>query len=207
MKWTYSINQKFLASASLFALCLLVLFSNYIDRNHTENVKNAISTLYEDRLIAEEYIFRMATGMYQIKEVINTVVNEDSRGVAISAILLQIREESDAYQETKFTAAERRNGDKLLTILDEFETLQNGNTQQQLAIANRALVVLNELSAIQLEESKQIMDSAEKLYLSGKTSSQFVFAVIIVIFLVLQAIVFTSKTFISRVNTDAAHLN
>ncbi len=52
MKWTYTIKNKLAASGVLFSLCLLVLFSNYIDRNHTENVKNAISTLYEDRLIA-----------------------------------------------------------------------------------------------------------------------------------------------------------
>ncbi|GGD35475.1 hypothetical protein [Flavobacterium orientale] len=72
MKWTYSIKNKLTASGALFSLCVLVLFSNYIDRTHTENVKKAISTLYEDRLIAEEFILKMISGFYQIKEAINS---------------------------------------------------------------------------------------------------------------------------------------
>ena len=76
MKWTYSIQNKLVASSVLGLLCLLVLFSNYIDRNHTKNVKNAISTLYEDRLIAEEYILNMTSGIYQAKEVLNANIDD-----------------------------------------------------------------------------------------------------------------------------------
>jgi hypothetical protein len=70
MKWTYRIKNKIIASVSLLSLCVLVLISNYIDRNHTENVKNTIGTLYEDRLIAEGYIFKMSNEVFRIKEVL-----------------------------------------------------------------------------------------------------------------------------------------
>jgi hypothetical protein len=70
MKWTYSIKNKLLASVVLLALCLLVLLSNYLDRMHTRNVTNYITTLYEDRLVAEVYILKMTSTIYQIREVL-----------------------------------------------------------------------------------------------------------------------------------------
>lgn len=204
MNWTYSIKNKLAASAALFSLCLLVLFSNYIDRTHTENVKKAISTLYEDRLIAEEFILKMTSGFYQIKETINSDLNYDTKINGITVLIDDIELVSNAYQKTKFTAIETRKADELLIILKEFESGSH-TIQAKLEFANKALIILNELSAIQLDESKQIMARAEELYLSGKTSSQFVFVVIIVILIVLQALVFASKSLIS--NTKYPNLN
>jgi hypothetical protein len=60
------------------------------------------------------------------------------------------------------------------------------------------LALLDELSAIQLSESKQIMKRAEELYVTSKTSSRFALAVVIIIILVLQALVFSSKTLVPR---------
>lgn len=207
MKWTYSIKNKFAASGALLILCLLVLFSNYIDRDHTQNVKNSISTLYEDRLIAEAYILKMTSSVYQIKEAINADMNDAVKANNINNLLLNIKEISNAYKKTKLTDVEKRKTDELLNTFLEFEPRHLNTIQMKSESANKALILLNELSAIQLEESKQIMDHAEKLYLSGKTSSQFVFAIIIIILIVLQALVFTSKTLIPNNKTKSPNLN
>ena len=207
MKWTYSLKNKMLASGALLFLCLLVLFSNYLDRNHTENVKKSISTLYEDRLVAEVYILKMTSCVYQIKEVQLADTNGTSKFNGIKNIHLQIREINSAYLKTKFTDVEKRKADELLSVLQEFESSNLNSTQTRLESANKALAILFELSEIQLEESKQIMDYAEKLYLSGKTSSQYVFAIIIIILFVLQALVFSSKTLITKSNKKLVHLN
>ncbi|RAR46517.1 MCP four helix bundle domain-containing protein [Flavobacterium lacus] len=204
MKWTYSIKNKLTASGALFSLCVLVLFSNYLDRTHTENVKKAISTLYEDRLIAEEFILKMTSGFYQIKEVINSDSTDVIKINSVHNLIADIVTVSNAYQKTKFTTAETSKADELLLILKAFES-DIHPIQVKLEFANKALVILNELSAIQLAESKQIMDHAEELYLSGKTSSQFVFVIIVIILIVLQALVFTSKSLVS--NTKFPNLN
>lgn len=198
MKWTYIIKNKILASASLLTLCVLVLLSNYIDRDHTESVKQSISTLYEDRLIAEDYILKMTRFLYQIKEVINSETSNIEKNTNINELLMAIRETSDAYHKTKFTELEKTKADELLNILQDIEPNQAENNQLKLEFVDKAHVLLSELSEIQLSESKLIMNYSERLYLSGKTSSQFVFAVIIIILIVLQAIVFTSKTLIPK---------
>lgn len=125
----------------------------------------------------------------------------------IQSLLLNIKEESNAYQKTKFTDLEKAKADELLIIINKIESTNFKNKEVNIKYTHEALGLLSELSAIQIDESKQIMDYAEKLYLSGKTSSQFVFAIIIVILLVLQALVFTSKSLFLKIRTKDAGLN
>lgn len=195
MKWTYSIRNKLVASGALLILCVLVLFSNYIDRNHTNNVKQSISTLYEDRLVVEDYILKMTIDIYEIKKALQTSPDSNTHSAnQITARLSHIDGLSAAYQKTKLTKSEDVTFTELLKTLKEFESSASRPAEENLKRADHALVLLNELSAIQLEESKLIMQQAEDLYISGKSLSQFAFVITIVILLVLQALVFASKT-------------
>lgn len=198
MKWTQIIKNKVLASAALLSLCLLVLASNYIDRKHTDDVKTTISTLYEDRLIAEVYILKMTTALYEIKEAIQIDVNVLDKDKHIKNHLSEINTTTDAYLKTKFTKLETLKAKELMQILASIETNAVKDDTLTLTQIDKALDLLNELSAIQVAESKEIMSYAEKLYLAGKNSSQFVVALIVVILIVLQAIVFSSRTIIIK---------
>lgn len=206
MRWTYSIQYKLTASGVLLLLCLLVLYSNYTDRKHTDNVKHAISTLYEDRLVAEGYILEMTTGIYKIKESLNAA--KDSLEIEhLNASLSSIRATNTAYLKTKFTELEKRKADELTTILADFESIDSANHRIKLESANQSLEILNALSGIQIAESKQIMKRAETLYKSSKISSQFAFALTVIILLVLQAIVFASKTLSPNTEVKFPNMN
>ncbi len=205
MKWMYSIRNKMVASGALLPLCMLVLFSNYVDRDHTNNVKKSISTLYEDRLIVEDYILKMTVNIYEIKQALNAPdVKGEHSTHHIKTLLSEIDGLSNAHLKTKFTKTEDVTFAALLKTLNEFKASSYANIQDKLKIADQALLLLNELSSIQLEESKLIMKQAENLYRSGKATSQFAFAITIIILAVLQALVFTSKT-ITNINQTSAH--
>lgn len=204
MKWTYSIKNKLMASAALLTLSVLVLFSNYIDRNHTNNVKQSIGTLYEDRLIVEDYILKMTIDAYEIKQ---ALFEADKTGVhpeRINTLLSHIEGLSLAYRKTKFTTTEDATFTALVKVLDEFNASSTQSIAQKLAITNRALALLNQLSSIQLEESKLIMKQAEDLYVTGRTLSQFAFGITLVILLVLQALVFASRTLTGKEQTPSS---
>jgi hypothetical protein len=208
MKWTYSIQNKMAASGALLMLCMLVLFSNYMDRDHTTNVKNSISTLYEDRLVVEDYILKMTIDIYQIKQALHLAGQHDEPSAdQITALLSHIDGLSKAYQKTKFTKTEDVTFAELLKTLNEFKSLSSQSDPDKLTLANQALVLLNELSAIQLEESKLIMKQAEYLYRSGKAASQFAFGITILILVVLQALVFASKTLRGTDQQSGTRLN
>ena len=207
MKWTYSIRNKIAASGALFTLCVLVLFSNYIDRDHTNNVKNSISTLYEDRLIVEDYILKMTIDTYEIKQALSVNQRDEHSADQVTALLSHIDGLSKAYQKTKLTKTEDVKFAALLKTLNEFESSSPKDVPYKLKLADQVLVLLNELSSIQLEESKLIMKQAEDLYAAGKSASQFAFGITIVILLVLQALVFTTKTLRSKDLPQATNLN
>lgn len=198
MKWTHIIKNKVLASVALLSLCLLVLASNYIDRKHTDDVKMTISTLYEDRLIAEVYILKMTRALYEIKQTVKSDAASIDKEKLINNHISAINETSEAYLKTKFTKLEKLKADELLKILVSLQSFALENSPLVLAQIDTSLDLLDELSAIQLAESKEIMSYAEKLYLTGKTSSDFVVALIVIILIVLQAIVFSSKTIIIK---------
>lgn len=181
-----------MASLALLSLCGLVLLSNYIDNRHTENVKGAISTLYEDRLVAEYYILQMTSGLHRIEDLLqlHDPVHEDK----IALILEGVKKTYADYLKTKFTEEEHLKAKEFSNVLQSFGEPSGQSYNARLKWTSMGLVALNELSDIQLAESKQIMKKSELLYQSGKANSQYVFATIIIILLVLQAVVFTSKT-------------
>jgi hypothetical protein len=207
MKWTYSISNKFLASVVLFALCLLVLLSNYLDRIHTRNVKNAIATLYEDRLIAEDYILKMTINVYQIREILNADLSDVSKSTAIGKPVNDFNDWYSAYIKTKLTASEKAIAMELRSYFKSFEQHLLNHHYLPSEYTEKALHSLSRLSTVQVEESKLIMQHAESEYATIKASSQFAFAVTIVILVVLQAIVFSSKTLIQVTEPKAPTLN
>ena len=57
MKWAYSIQQKFKAAALLAIVFVLVLISNLSGRYQMHKLSDSFSSVYEDRLVVESYIY------------------------------------------------------------------------------------------------------------------------------------------------------
>ena len=207
MKWTFSIKNKFLVSLVLLALCLLVLLSNYLDRLHTTNVENSIVSLYEDRLIAEGYILKMTGNIYQIREVLNSDSNHVMKSNTISNRLEDFKESYNAYIKTKLTTTERSIAIELISSVKNFEQNFLNTTYNPGNYTAEALFALDKLSTVQIEESKLIMKEVESEHANLKASSQFSFAIVIIILLGLQAMVFSAKTIIPIIKPKDPSLN
>lgn len=207
MKWTYSIKNKLLASIVLLALCLLVLLSNYLDRIHTQNVKSSISTMYEDRLVAEDYILKMTSNIYQIREILNADLNNTSKSNAIKKIIENFNYTYNAYSKTKLTKLEKATTVELTNYFKKMEQKVISQNFQPTDYTEKALLSLTKLSNIQLDESKSIMKKVESQYATIKSSSQFAFAIIIIILFVLQIMVFSGESILPIIKTKDPRLN
>jgi hypothetical protein len=179
-----------MASVVLLTLCLLVILSNYLDRVHTRNVKDSISTMYEDRLIVEEYILKMTRNTYQIRELL--LSPHAGRPDDIKSLTADFKSTYGIFIKTRLTTLEKSTAVKLKTQIREFENLQNH--QAALNQTEGILTSLGKLSEIQLEESKRIMKQVEAQYATTKTLSQFAFGIVIIILIVLQVLVFSGET-------------
>lgn len=207
MKWTYSIKNKLMASMVLLALCLLVLLSNYLDRLHTTNVKNSISTMYEDRLIVEDYILKMTTNVYQIRELLNSDIESSQKDIAVSNLTLDFKNIFIIYSKTRLTKTEKATAVELIANFRKLERILLNNKNVPVIYTDKILSNLNKLSAIQLNESKLIMEQVESQYATIKTSSQFAFAIIIIILMVLQVLVFSGDSLIPLFKPKDPRLN
>lgn len=207
MKWTYSIKNKLMASMVLLALCLLVLLSNYLDRLHTTNVKNSISTMYEDRLIVEDYILKMTTNVYQIRELLNSDIESSQKDIAVSNLTLDFKNIFIIYSKTRLTKTEKATAVELIDNFRKLERILLNNKNVPVIYTDKILSNLNKLSAIQLDESKLIMEQVESQYATIKTSSQFAFAIIIIILMVLQVLVFSGDSLIPLFKPKDPRLN
>lgn len=206
MKWTYSIKNKLIASLALLVLCLLVLISNYNDREHTREVKETINTMYKDRLVAESYIMNLTVYMYALKEAYALEENTGLKNELVQKeIFNKISNTSKLYDQTVFTKDESIKYGLYNDYLSKLQTDTNINIIQKKEVLSNALSVLSELSSIQLDESKRIIKKTEQLYESGKLTSDFALAVIVVLLIVLQALVFAANSI--NVNNQSKDIN
>lgn len=206
MSWTFSIKNKLVASIVLLVLCLLVLASNYLDRLHTENVKHSISTMYEDRLIVEAQILKMTRDMYQIREILNTE-NAAQKADTVKALTQDFKATYHIFVKTRLTKKEKSTADELLTQIKGFEQIYKLDNKTTLVQTNHILSSLNKLSEIQLDESKLIMKQVESQYTTIKALSQFAFAIIVIILIVLQILVFSGESIIPLFKPKDPSLN
>lgn len=203
IKWTYSLKNKLTASFALVALCLLVLLSTYLDRNHTDKVKNAISTLYQDRIMVQGFILDMTSDLYQIREIILTSkVNEKVTFEKSQNLIEDINRLKELYLKTEFTQLETLKFDEFIAIMDDYQTKSLPSAIQQLQLTENGIKVLKELSAIQLNESQNILEKAETLYQNGRILTNFSIGIIVIILILLQGLVIASKPAIPKKRTN-----
>ncbi len=203
MKWTYSVKNKLIVSLALLVLSMLVLISNYNDREHTREVKETINTMYKDRLMAESYIMNLTVYMYALKEVYALEQNTGLKNtLGQKEIFNKIANTSKLYDQTVFTKDESIKYGLYNDYMAKIQNDSNININQKIDILGDALAVLTELSSIQLDESKRIIKKTEQLYESGKLTSDFALAVIVILLIVLQVLVFAAKGAIDGKNTE-----
>ena len=207
MHWIQSVKNKLVASIILLTLCVLVLLSNYLDRIHSENIKHSISTLYEDRLLVEEYILKMTHDVYKIREHIIENKHLNKNDNTITSLSKKFHVTYIDYSKTKLTDLEKLTLNKLDLNFKEFKEALDNEQTNLLQHTNVILNTLNTLSKIQLDESLVVMKQVESQYAVIKTSSQFVFGIVILILIVLQILVFSGKANIPLFKNNSPSLN
>jgi hypothetical protein len=206
MKWIYAIQQK-AQVAFLLALVLLgVFFKNVIDRNNVSELGNSFSSVFEDRLLVESYIYKLSDHLYQKK----LLIDQCSGQVDLDQIKLKITQHNVAiqsliqeYEKTKLTNQEslffdsfKKNIHELIMIEDQYlqsqysaEAVPSLEHQFTTATSN-----LDQLSSIQIAEGKTMTDHSRKIVAGSSILTQFELAMIIVIGLIIQVLIFASNS-------------
>lgn len=209
MKWIYNVRKKSLTSLLLFIVLGLVMYTNYRERQNAMKINEAISTIYEDRLVVESYIFQYAEHLHHI---IATMDDSGIETVAKQSLIANamkyIRQLNTSYLDTKLTRDEELNFNRFTALCQDVETYSvSGQFAQGKTASKDALSILTRLSSIQVEEGRAQIMNAEKLFTSARVISQFEITVLIVIALLIQALLFAARTLQVKPFTQAHRLN
>lgn len=223
MKWTYGIRQKAAASVLLAVVLGLVMLNNLVERNQIRRLDKSFSSMYEDRLLAESYLFQLYDQLQQKNELFQAILQGkqpdvkqfdfDQHQQKLNAIIDKFektqltKEEADKYQRFKTILADMSATDAQVMV----QTEQHGEIQPNLierseASTTKAFAVLAELSEIQTTEGQVLRSQSKRIMLGNLSASYFEMAILVIIALLIQGLVLSTKT-LQLPKTQGSNLN
>jgi Four helix bundle sensory module for signal transduction len=207
MKWIYSIQQKAQVAFLLAIVLLGVFMKNVIDRNNVSELGDSFSSVYEDRLLVESYIYKLSDHLHQKQKLIDDCSQQGDRNdirlkiaqhnAAIGNLIQEYEKTKLTNQESVFFDAFKKNIIEMITLEDQYLKSQNTiitvtpTFDQQFYTATKNLDML---SGIQVAEGKSMADHSKRIVAGSSILTQFELAMIIVIGLIIQALIFASNS-------------
>lgn len=213
MKWIYRIQQKAQIAFLLAIILVGILVKNVMERNNVSELGDSFSSVYEDRLLVESYIYQLSNHLYQ-KKLIFDNCNVDGNLMTYQNQLEKHNNDISnlikEYEKTKFTETEStffqsfKNSIRKITFLETqymMSALGKNNPeldeQFKLAAAD-----LQHLSTIQISEGKILSDQSKKIVAGSTILTQFELGMIIVIGLIIQALILASQSLTPKVTQN-----
>lgn len=204
MKLLYTIPGKLKVSLVLTGLMALILFNNILERSQSHELKTAFESIYKDRLIAESYILQLSGEIHSIQNILDNSTHASAGFIA--SHLKKINSINKSYLETQLTEEEKNHftafEDKTLKIDLGLKAGQNVEAQ-----IHAALGELKILSQIQVKEGAILINETGKIFSSDAAHSQIEIVLLIVVGLIIQAILFASKTLQPQIKPTSAQMN
>jgi len=204
--WAFAIKQKMTAALLLCAVLCLVMLTNLRERRNAARISTAVTSIYEDRLVVGLYILKLTKHV----EGILTVLDKDgiNTGALINEHIRHIDELNLLYGKTKLTETEKSNFENFKQLS---QTISVNNKTEDYNAAKIAAVkaegVLQTLSSIQVEEGKNQLDKVLSMTNLSSIISYIEMAILIVIAVIIQVLVLSSKTLMSAQKPTNENLN
>ncbi|WP_339606876.1 MCP four helix bundle domain-containing protein [uncultured Roseivirga sp.] len=222
MKWTYSIKNKITAAVLLAAIMIITLANNLVERSHFKQLDASFASMYEDRMLVESYIFKLYENLHKRQALIiepdpqNGFKHLETR---LSDSRAQRNQLIEKYATTYLTPEEEVEFERLKGVVENIDKIENQLVENETSIdqlhqlvsdnnetTTKAFSSLSALSSIQTTEAQTIREESEKIILGNITISQLEMAILVIIGLFIQALIFSSKSLKTTVK-QKPHLN
>ncbi|MBR9855790.1 MAG: hypothetical protein GYB37_14630 [Algicola sp.] len=178
------INSGFILAAAF----LLVLASNRLNKRNFSTVEQGVDSVFEDRLVVQEYIYTL-NNFFHEKELFlannDTYINKMPQHPDIKNILVDFANTELTIDESKHLTQLREN----YAALKSLEKNQD-NKGEILSVLNSISDNLDELSAVQLSEGKQLTQRSKRSLGMNQLLSTLEIVFLIIIGILFLVIVF-----------------
>ena len=201
MRWKLSFAQRIRAGAALAVVFLLIIATNLIDKNHFRIVKENLTTVYEDRLLAKNYLYQISRHVQQKKEILQSADNDES-GELHQSINDSIGDFMDKFGSTKLTEKESLRFESLQKNIQALKKFENTSVTNE-SITPEAPIPTNSeqyfeavfqdldaLFKIQLEEGSRVISSSNQTIQSSDLITKLEIGALIIIGFLIQLLIF-----------------
>jgi hypothetical protein len=185
-------SEKTRTVLGLIMVILLVFITNQLDKKHFEETQEKLSSIYYDRVVAQDYLFDLSQ------------IFHDRRVRLMNGEIISFKDDQEIgslislYEETNLTRKEDELFRRLKENIEELSKMgmtalgaAEGNTPR--VILARIDGLLTDLSDIQLRESKSLKMQAQESLDSTNLMSNMEMILIIIIGIVLQFVLFSRR--------------
>ncbi len=212
MKWTYSIQQKTTAAVLLAAIFAVIFIVNRIENNKINELGKSMNSVYEDRLMVENYIFRLSGLLYEKKILLDQCVGMEQGEEYFrylrdqnTAIALLVED----YDRTQLTEQEATLfndfKNQLLVIQNQESRFLNSDDGSNEVLASslnasfqNANVLLMGLSNVQINVGKSVNERSKELVAGSTILTRFELGMLVIIGILIHALIFTSRSVMKK---------
>lgn len=196
----FSFGQRFQLILALGIVFLLVLATNRIDKHHFYTVQNTVDSVFKDRVVAQNYIYKMNVifnekfldyklGKYSEQ-------NSTARNNEINNLILKFKETELTREESKAFNNFQTDYSTLLNLESEYADTDSIGSNNSIALDKlygRIKNDLIDLSDIQLQEGKKLTEVSQRTLRSNNLISNLEIGFLILIGVAMQLILFIKR--------------
>lgn len=217
MKWAISIQPKMKAAFLLAIICLAILLNLFWEKHNISSINDSFSSIYKDRLLPATYVFHLTDHLYQKRLLLEkyfyqsnlATIEADRRAlVGHNKAIDTLLRDFEATYLVKIEDEVLHNLERELRACRNLEQLYLANSEkgaippedkiafEQLFATAKA--ELTQLTQIQVDVGKKLQEDCQRVAASTNLLTNLDALLIIVIGLIIQVLIFTSKTFTPR---------
>jgi hypothetical protein len=184
-----SVSNRINIGLALSIVFLLVFATNRLDKRHFDTVQNTVISLHTDRVIAQDFIYKMNAIIYNkqlsmLTESAASVNHDLNRDFNLLI---------EKFSETKLTKKEGQIFEKLKVDFNNLIDLEAKNLENKSAIIENINIIksdLIELSEIQIKESQSLTSIAQRSLDTNNLISNLEIGFLVFIGLIIQFTIF-----------------
>lgn len=204
--WAFAIKQKMTAAILLCTVLCLVMLTNMRERRNAARISSAVTSIYEDRLVVGLYILKLSKHIESILAILEKDGTETN--LRINDHLASVNQLNTLYGKTMLTETEKNNFERFKQLCQSI-SISNKPEEYNAAkmAAQQAEDMLDILSSIQVEEGKKQLDNVLSMTNLSSIISYIEMAILIIIAVIIQVLVLSSKTLLSARKPSNQNLN
>lgn len=193
-----SVLNKLKWVVGILMVVVIIVATNLIDKDHFDNIRGNVISIYDDRLIAYDLIYKMTKAM-QRKELALKDTDSTFYQDGVVKVNQTIKDALDAYAKTKLTEKEKR---LFQSIKADFENIMAeetklidsgfGNGKGLSDAIDQFQSDLDQLADIQIVEGKRQVALSENTFELVELFTQIEIVILLILGVLIQVIVLYS---------------